>query len=150
MLAYLLTCQESNVRVCGEGAEEHYFNTRRCIYSSDFAHTIALSVAHKKARYNLQSSSVINRNRNRKESESPCLSKYTLVHWSLWWQHWVDQILLDLRLFLILPVWLQSWILKRPFLRSYPQLSFIHPSKPLAPMKFSLKITNLPWFFSLL
>lgn len=29
-------------------------------------------------------------------------------------------MLLDLRIFLILPVWLQSWILKWPFLRSHP------------------------------
>lgn len=82
MPAYLHVCQESNVGMW-RGVEEHYFNTRLCIYASDLAHTIALGVTKNEQQNIICSnlpSSVINRNRNRKESEGHCLSKCTLVH----------------------------------------------------------------------
>lgn len=82
----LLICtfhQESDAWVCTDGVEEHYFNTRLSIYSSNFAHTIALGGTKTKQQNiicNNLPSSITNRTSTRRESGSPCLSQCTLVH----------------------------------------------------------------------
>lgn len=65
-----------------QGAGEYYFNSRVCIYSSDLAYAVALSVTkvNNKTIWSNFPIPVINRNSNRKEPKDLGLSKHILVN----------------------------------------------------------------------